>query len=58
MELVQKWRSLYEHSGQVDEHGNLIKYNLNQAADVVGVPKKTLEDYYYLLRNASKIINL
>lgn len=32
--------------------------NLHEAADFVGIPKKTLEDYEQLLKQASKKINL
>ena len=33
----------------------MIKYTLDQAAEMVGISRKTLEDYYYCLKKAEKI---
>ncbi|CAD8059465.1 unnamed protein product [Paramecium sonneborni] len=55
--LVQQWRDLFSN-GYTDYAGNLIKPTLNQAANLVGCSKKTLEDYYSVFRRASKIIDI
>ncbi|KAM3139208.1 hypothetical protein pb186bvf_008618 [Paramecium bursaria] len=57
MEYVQRWRDLFEN-GYIDEGGNCRKVTLKQAAEIVGVPKKTLEDYHSVLRKASDQIDL
>ena len=31
---------------------------LSEAADTVGIPRKTLEDYYYTLKKAEQLIDL
>jgi hypothetical protein len=49
IECVSRWRSLFE-KGHPDEGGNIVKLSLQQAADIVNIPKKTLEDYYSILR--------
>ncbi|CAD8091031.1 unnamed protein product [Paramecium sonneborni] len=54
---VDEWRKLFKN-GEVDQNGNKIKYSLKQAAEKVGVPKKTLEDYHQLLKKAEQIIDL
>lgn len=45
---VRKWRNL------ADNGFNGIKMNLQEAAVHTGVPKKSLDDYYYQLRMAEK----
>jgi len=40
---------LFEN-GFYDEVGNFKKPTLKQAAEIVGIPKKTLEDYHSILR--------
>lgn len=47
-ECVKLWRNLYE---LVDNKGKRI-HTLESAAQVVGLAKKTLDDYYYQLRQA------
>lgn len=46
-------RSVFEQRHM--ENGKLVKYTLDQAAEIVGVSRKTLEDYYYCLKKAQKI---
>ncbi|CAK82572.1 unnamed protein product (macronuclear) [Paramecium tetraurelia] len=53
---VDQWRSLYKN-GEIDANGKKIKYSLNKAAEKVGVPKKSLEDYRYLLRKAQGLVD-
>jgi len=48
IETVFLWRKLY--NGFKDEKGNLIKLTLEEAADKVGVSKKSLDDYLIQLR--------
>ena len=48
IEYVNYWRELYE---KVDKNGKRL-YTLETAADKVGLAKKTLDDYYYQLRQA------
>ncbi|CAD8053421.1 unnamed protein product [Paramecium sonneborni] len=55
--LVQQWRDLFEN-GYRDYAGNFIKPSLKEAANLVGCSKKTLEDYYSIIRKASQIINI
>ncbi|KAM3128119.1 hypothetical protein pb186bvf_019765 [Paramecium bursaria] len=55
-EAVLQWRNLFKNG--VNEDGKKIKYSLAQAAELVGIPKKTLEDYHQLLRKASQLIDL
>lgn len=47
-EYVNYWRQLYQ---KVDANGKRV-YTLETAAAVVGISKKTLDDYYYQLRQA------
>ncbi|CAK66831.1 unnamed protein product (macronuclear) [Paramecium tetraurelia] len=54
VEKVEEWRHLFEN-GKVDNQGNLKKLTLQQAAEEVGIPKKTLEDYYQLIKKAKEI---
>ncbi|CAD8073466.1 unnamed protein product [Paramecium primaurelia] len=54
---VDQWRCLYKNGG-IDENGKKIKYSLKKAAEKVGVPKKSLEDYRYLLRKAQFLVDL
>ena len=54
-EIIQKvteWRRLY--SGVSDEDGNVVKYSLEEASNVVGIAKKTLDDYLLQLRFGKK----
>lgn len=46
IEVVKKWRELHLHG-----HRSIKKrLNLQDAAKLVGVPKKSLDDYYCQLR--------
>ncbi|CAD8163099.1 unnamed protein product [Paramecium pentaurelia] len=54
---VDEWRKLFKN-GEIDQNGHKIKYSLKQAAEKVGVPKKTLEDYHQLLKKAEQYIDL
>ena len=47
------FRNLYEST--YDENGRQIKCTLDKAAEIVGVPRKTLEDYYYQLKKAETL---
>ena len=46
MQFVRKWRFL------ADEGTNGKKLNLQEAATFIGIPKKSLDDYFYQLRVA------
>jgi hypothetical protein len=48
IEKVFLWRKLY--NGFKDEQGNLIKLTLEEAAEKVGISKKSLDDYLIQLR--------
>lgn len=48
IEKVFLWRKLY--NGFVDEAGNYVKLTLEEAADRVGIAKKSLDDYLIQLR--------
>lgn len=44
-EKVSEWRSMHE-TGFRDKDGNLMKLNLDHAANYIGISRKTLDDYY------------
>jgi hypothetical protein len=48
IEKVFLWRKLY--NGFTDDKGNLMKLTLEEAADKVGISKKSLDDYLIQLR--------
>ncbi|KAL4497130.1 hypothetical protein ABPG72_019450 [Tetrahymena utriculariae] len=48
---VMEWRKYYE-TGFQNEQGRLIKVNLDVAASMVGLSRKTLDDYYKYIRKA------
>ena len=48
IEKVFLWRKLY--NGFEDEKGKLIKLTLEEAADKVGLSKKSLDDYLIQIR--------
>lgn len=45
------WRNLHDTGVQMED-GKMVTLSLEQAADVVGVSKKSLDDYYSQLRKA------
>ncbi|CAD8077423.1 unnamed protein product [Paramecium sonneborni] len=49
LNAVQKWRDLFEN-GYQDEVGNYIKPTLKEASDLVGLPKRTLEQYHSVFK--------
>eukprot|EP00826_Nyctotherus_ovalis_P039992 TRINITY_DN3889_c0_g1_i12.p1 TRINITY_DN3889_c0_g1~~TRINITY_DN3889_c0_g1_i12.p1 ORF type:complete len:159 (+),score=75.03 TRINITY_DN3889_c0_g1_i12:26-478(+) len=49
---VMEWRKLY--TGMIDDNGQIIKYSLEDAADKVGISKKSLDDYMLQLRLGKK----
>ena len=52
IEKVYAWRKLY--NGFKDEKNNFIKYSLDNAANEVGVSKKSLDDYLLQIRLGRK----
>jgi hypothetical protein len=48
VEIVRNWRFLFD---QVDYYGKKV-YTLDEAALKLGMQRKTLDDYYYKIRNA------
>lgn len=48
MESVKIWRTLYD----TDDGNGKRLYTLDEAARIVGIAKKTLDDYYSLIRTA------
>lgn len=50
---VEEWRNLYEN-GYENSKGEIEKVNLDIAASLVGLSRKTLDDYYAQLRKAHK----
>ena len=50
IKLVYKSRKLF--NGFVNEEGIFVKYGLEKAASIVGIPVKTLQDYLRLIRFA------
>ncbi|CAK76249.1 unnamed protein product (macronuclear) [Paramecium tetraurelia] len=56
MLLVEHWRSLYQQPYL--QNGRQLKITLDKAAEIVGIPRKTLEDYYYQLKKAETLVDL
>ena len=52
LNMVKEWRRLYD--GYYQENGNFFQVPLDTAAQIVGVSKKTLEDYLYQIKSANK----
>ena len=50
IDAVQKWRKLY--NGIETEDGTVIKKSLDEAARIVGISKKSLDDYFMQLKKA------
>ena len=46
LEIVKRWRDLHIYGDNTTKK----RLNLQDAAKVIGVPKKSLDDYYYYLR--------
>ncbi|CAD8065825.1 unnamed protein product [Paramecium primaurelia] len=57
LNAVQKWRDLFEN-GYQDEVGNYIKPTLKEAADIVGLPKRTLEQYHSVFKKLPQSIDI
>lgn len=49
---VMEWRKLY--AGLIDNNGQIVKYSLEEAANKVGISKKSLDDYMLQLRLGKK----
>eukprot|EP00826_Nyctotherus_ovalis_P032168 TRINITY_DN2596_c0_g2_i10.p1 TRINITY_DN2596_c0_g2~~TRINITY_DN2596_c0_g2_i10.p1 ORF type:complete len:163 (+),score=64.48 TRINITY_DN2596_c0_g2_i10:406-894(+) len=49
---VAEWRKLY--TGSIESNGVKKKYSLEEAADIVGIAKKTLDDYLLQIRAGRK----
>lgn len=54
IQKVREWRNLHE-VGKQDQNGQIVKVNLEVAAAIVGISRKTLDDYHLQLRRAEKI---
>jgi len=52
IEKVNSWRKLY--NGFYDENGKFTKYSLDEAAKIIGISKKSLDDYLLQLRLGRK----
>jgi hypothetical protein len=52
IEKVNTWRKLY--NGFYDEYGKFTKYSLDEAAKIIGISKKSLDDYLLQLRMGRK----
>ena len=52
IEKVSLWRQLY--NGVPDSTGKVVRYSLEDAAQVVGISKKSLDDYLSQLRKGRK----
>ncbi|CAD8164125.1 unnamed protein product [Paramecium octaurelia] len=57
LNAVQKWRDLFKN-GYLDEVGNYIKPSLKEAADLVGLPKRTLEQYHSVFKKLPQSIDI
>ncbi|CAD8112460.1 unnamed protein product [Paramecium primaurelia] len=54
---VQIWRKIFLE-GLINEKGEKQYYTLNEAANFVGIPKKTLEDYTQIFHKVGLIASL
>jgi len=52
IEKVNAWRKLY--NGFYDENNDFVKYTLEDAAEIIGISKKSLDDYLLQLRLGRK----
>lgn len=52
IDKVTRWRQLY--SGVANAQGEVVKYSLEEAAGLVGISKKSLDDYLLQLRFGRK----
>lgn len=52
IEKVNSWRKLY--NGFYDDNGKFTKYSLDEAAKIIGISKKSLDDYLLQLRLGRK----
>ncbi len=52
IEKVNSWRKLY--NGFHDDNGKFTKYSLDEAAKIIGISKKSLDDYLLQLRLGRK----
>jgi hypothetical protein len=52
VEKVNTWRKLY--NGFYDEYSKFTKYSLDEAAKIIGISKKSLDDYLLQLRLGRK----
>ncbi|CAD8078168.1 unnamed protein product [Paramecium sonneborni] len=57
LNAVQKWRDLFEN-GYCNEVGNYIKPTLKEAADLVGLPKRTLEQYHSIFKKLPQSLDI
>lgn len=57
LEKVREWRNMF-NEGAIDEFGKKKKVTLNKAAEIVGVPKKTLEDYTQIFKKVELLTNV
>jgi hypothetical protein len=53
IEKVSQWRKLY--NGYMDENHQLVRMSLEDAAEKVGVSKKSLDDYLSQLRQGRSL---
>jgi len=52
IDQVSTWRKYY--NGFTDYHGRVVKMSLEEGASKIGIPKKSLDDYYLQLRLGRK----
>ncbi len=52
IEKVNNWRRLY--NGYYDNEGKFTKYSLDESAKIIGISKKSLDDYLLQLRHGRK----
>lgn len=54
IDLVYKWRTLY-NGFKHQETGQIHKYSLDEAAKIVGACKKSLNDYFLVIKQAKRL---
>ena len=56
LDLLIRWRHLYNGVFEIDENGNkqIYSYSLNEAALMLGMSKKSLDDYLLQVRHGLK----
>lgn len=56
-EKVNRWKTIL-NEGLLQEDGTICRITLNKAAEIIGIPKKSLEDYNQLFKKVSLLTDI